>query len=103
MVRAAGLTSVVLALIVLAEDHELPGIHTITLTALLTVLLSIVLHGLSAGPLTRRYTVWAGTLPNDARELGRAPRLPASREILHDRLQRHEPPSAMAPPTRRRQ
>lgn len=63
-----GLASVVLALVVLEEDAELAGIDTIVLTTLLTVILSIVLHGFSAAPLSRRYGEWANELPADAPE-----------------------------------
>lgn len=44
-----GLASIVFAVIVLNE--HLPGGHTIALTAVCTILLSVILHGLSANPL----------------------------------------------------
>ena len=65
-----GLASVVLALVVLEEDAELTGIDTLVLATLVTVILSIVLHGLSAQPLSRRYGGWARSLPADAPERG---------------------------------
>lgn len=64
-----GLASIVLALVVLEQDDELRAIDTVVLTTLVTVILSILLHGLSAGPLTRRYGGWAKALPPDAPEL----------------------------------
>ena len=64
-----GLASIVLALVVLEQDEELRAIDTVVLTTLVTVILSILLHGLSAGPLARRYGGWAKALPPDAPEL----------------------------------
>lgn len=64
-----GLASVVLALVVLEQDAELSGIDTLVLTTLVTVVASIVLHGVSAAPLARRYGEWAKGLPADAPEL----------------------------------
>ncbi len=64
-----GLASVVLALVVLEQDNELHGIDTIVLATLATVILSIVVHGFSAAPLSRRYGEWARRLPADAPEL----------------------------------
>ncbi len=64
-----GLASVVLALVVLEQDQLLPGIDTIVLATLLTVVLSIFLHGFSAAPLSRRYGEWTTKLPPDAPEL----------------------------------
>lgn len=64
-----GLASIVLALVVLEQDDELHSIDTLVLTTLVTVILSIVLHGLSAGPLARRYGGWSKALPPDAPEL----------------------------------
>jgi NhaP-type Na+/H+ or K+/H+ antiporter len=44
-----GLASIVFAVIVLNE--HLPGGHTIAMTAVCTILLSVILHGISANPL----------------------------------------------------
>ena len=63
-----GLASVVLALIVLEQDTELHSIDTVVLTTLVTVILSVFLHGLSAGPLADRYGAWARRLPPTAPE-----------------------------------
>ena len=46
-----GLASIVFAVIVLVE--HLPGIDTISMTVICTVLLSVVLHGISASPLVK--------------------------------------------------
>ena len=47
-----GLASIVFALIVFHAD--LPGGHTITMTAVATVVLSVIAHGISANPLVNR-------------------------------------------------
>jgi NhaP-type Na+/H+ or K+/H+ antiporter len=57
-----GLASIVFALIVV-EDADVPGTSTIVRVAALTVVLSVVLHGMSAGPLTARYLRWFESLP----------------------------------------
>jgi NhaP-type Na+/H+ or K+/H+ antiporter len=63
-----GLASIVLALVVLEQDKELSSIDTVVLATLVTVIMSIFLHGLSAGPLARRYGGWAQRLPRTAPE-----------------------------------
>lgn len=68
-----GLASVVLALVVLEQEHQLQHIDTLTETSLVTVCLSIVAHGLSAGPLSGRYGRFAATLPPGAPELDQVP------------------------------
>ena len=50
-----GLASIILALVVIEEEPDLAGIETIFVTVTVTVLLSVFVHGISAGPLTRRY------------------------------------------------
>jgi sodium/hydrogen antiporter len=45
-----GLASIVLGLVYLGQQANLPGEPTIQLAVMLTVLLSIVAHGLSAWP-----------------------------------------------------
>lgn len=49
-----GLASVIYLLLVL-EEHRFVGIEEVERTVLLTVLLSVVLHGATAGPLARIY------------------------------------------------
>jgi NhaP-type Na+/H+ or K+/H+ antiporter len=71
-----GLASVVLALIVLEQETQLQNVDTLVLTTLLTVILSVVGHGFSAGPLSRRYAGWAESLPPDAAERGEAAEVP---------------------------
>jgi NhaP-type Na+/H+ or K+/H+ antiporter len=50
-----GLASIILALIVLEEEPELPGIPTLFAAMTVTVLGSVFAHGISARPLTRAY------------------------------------------------
>jgi NhaP-type Na+/H+ or K+/H+ antiporter len=52
-----GLASIVFAVIVV-EESTLPSESLIVLTAFVTVGLSVLLHGLSAAPLARRYAAW---------------------------------------------
>jgi len=56
-----GLASIVFA--VLVAEANTPHAATIVDATALTVTASIVLHGLSAGPLTKRYTQWLARLP----------------------------------------
>jgi NhaP-type Na+/H+ or K+/H+ antiporter len=72
-----GLASIVLALVALEELGASPATDLIVLTALMTVVLSVVAHGVSASPLADRYARWAGTLPAAAPELGETTELPA--------------------------
>ncbi len=53
-----GLASVLFSLMVL-DTYDVPGIEEILACVVLTVLLSIVLHGLSAAPLTQRFAAEA--------------------------------------------
>jgi len=50
-----GLASIILALVVVEDEPDLAGIETIFVAVTVTVLLSVFAHGISAGPLTRRY------------------------------------------------
>ena len=53
-------------MIVLDEAH-LPGIKTITVVVVFTIVLSVYAHGLSARPLVDRYASWFATHPADRR------------------------------------
>jgi len=59
-----GLASIVFTVIVLDEGH-LPGIKTITVVVVFTIVLSVYAHGLSARPLVDRYGTWFRTHPKD--------------------------------------
>ena len=52
-----GLASIVFAVIVL-QEAKLPGTGTILATIYATVGLSVLVHGVSAAPLARRYAAW---------------------------------------------
>lgn len=63
-----GLASIVLALVYLEEEKNLPGESTIRLAVMATVLLSIFAHGLSALPGIRRYATAVEALDASAPE-----------------------------------
>jgi NhaP-type Na+/H+ or K+/H+ antiporter len=50
-----GLASIILALVVIEEEPELPGISTLFAAMTVTVLASVFAHGISARPLTNAY------------------------------------------------
>jgi len=60
-----GLASIVFAVIVV-QEADLPHTTTIVLTTYATVGLSVLLHGLTAAPLARRYASWFASHPRDA-------------------------------------
>lgn len=70
-----GLASGVFLLIVVIElEHAAPGVaHTIAVTGTWTILLSVLLHGLTAGPLGRAYGRRSAAFPGTAPELAGGP------------------------------
>ncbi|MEN4017924.1 MAG: cation:proton antiporter [Methanobacterium sp.] len=50
-----GLASIVLVLIAIERLHSFPGLNTVLLTVLITVLFSIFAHGITASPLSNLY------------------------------------------------
>jgi len=60
-----GLASIVFAAIVV-EESDLPNTATIVNTTYVTVGLSVLLHGVTAAPLARRYAAWFSSHPADA-------------------------------------
>lgn len=72
-----GLASVVFTLVALEEFEEGGPIDALVAVATWTILLSVVLHGLSATPLAARYGAAIGTLGGDVPELApaREPRI----------------------------
>jgi NhaP-type Na+/H+ or K+/H+ antiporter len=60
-----GLASIVFAVILL-DDTKLPHLHTLLLAITVTIALSVYAHGLTARPLTERYTRWWNSHPHDA-------------------------------------
>jgi NhaP-type Na+/H+ or K+/H+ antiporter len=63
-----GLASIILALVVVEEEPALAGIDEIFRVMTITVLLSVLAHGISAAPLTRRYARATATLGPDEAE-----------------------------------
>ena len=76
-----GLASVVFAL--LAADELGQQATPLVTYVSLTVALSVVLHGLSANPLTRRYVRSLDQEPDDAPVLATVPVPPSSRRLFH--------------------
>jgi NhaP-type Na+/H+ or K+/H+ antiporter len=75
-----GLASIVLALLALG-DGEVPVIPPeVAATVTVAVFLSVLAHGLSAGPLTAWYGAVAGRLAPEAHELHEAPDLRTRRQ-----------------------
>jgi NhaP-type Na+/H+ or K+/H+ antiporter len=60
-----GLASIVFA-VILIDDTELPHLQTLLLAITVTIALSVYAHGLTARPLTERYTRWWNSHPRDA-------------------------------------
>ncbi|WP_068276558.1 cation:proton antiporter [Aldersonia kunmingensis] len=58
-----GLATIVFIILVLEEHDELPGETLLVTTAVLTVGLSILLHGVTAAPLADRYAKWFAANP----------------------------------------
>jgi NhaP-type Na+/H+ or K+/H+ antiporter len=78
-----GLASIVLTLLALGDGgspHLAPGVAA---AVAVTVLLSVVLHGLSAGPLVERYARFTAGLPATAPELAETPELATRRATGH--------------------
>jgi NhaP-type Na+/H+ or K+/H+ antiporter len=61
-----GLASIVFAVIVV-EESRLPHEHQIVLAVYVTVGLSVLAHGLTAGPLAGRYAAWYEARPHGTR------------------------------------
>src|SRR3954464_14985014 len=60
-----GLASIVFA-VILIDDTELPHLQTLLLAITVTIAISVYAHGLTARPLTERYTGWFNSHPRDA-------------------------------------
>jgi NhaP-type Na+/H+ or K+/H+ antiporter len=63
-----GLASIVLLLIVFDEAPSIPGLATIQMVIVTTILISVFAHGMSAAPLIERYAGVVESLPDDAPE-----------------------------------
>ena len=64
-----GLASIILALVVVEEEPELPGLDIVLAAMTLTVLASIVAHGVTARPFVRAYGRHTETMYDDAAEM----------------------------------
>ena len=58
-----GLASIVFAVLIVEHPGELPHESLLLTTIYATVGLSVLLHGLSAAPLARRYAAWYSGRP----------------------------------------
>jgi NhaP-type Na+/H+ or K+/H+ antiporter len=71
-----GLASIILALVVVDEEPELPALGVLLAAMTVTVLASVLAHGLTARPLSRGYGRRMERLAHDAPELAEVPDLP---------------------------
>ena len=60
-----GVASILYLMILIEHEHEhkIPGLSTIEVVAVLTILLSILLHGISAKPLANLYSHRINSIP----------------------------------------
>lgn len=71
-----GLASIILALIVVEEEPDLPGLDVVLAAMTVTVLVSVFAHGISARPLVRVYARHIGEMPERSAEMEEVPELP---------------------------
>ncbi|MBK8293991.1 MAG: sodium:proton antiporter [Solirubrobacterales bacterium] len=71
-----GLASIILALVVVEEEPELPGLGVVLAAMTVTVLASVFAHGFTARPLSRKYGRSLEGGPGDIPEHESAPELP---------------------------
>jgi sodium/hydrogen antiporter len=86
-----GLASIVFALIALQEG--IPGRQMLFATVMLTILLSVFLHGLSSAPLVAAYSRWY------AAQVARHPSAPEAKPTIMSRLRHHAAPAGTEPVT----
>jgi NhaP-type Na+/H+ or K+/H+ antiporter len=93
-----GLASIVLAVIAVGDSHVVPPPFPpiVVSTVALTVVLSVIAHGLSAVPAVASYRRWLDRLPADAPELEAATDLPVRRTGMHLRHPAERLPAADA-------
>ncbi|GAF49002.1 putative CPA1 family transporter [Rhodococcus wratislaviensis NBRC 100605] len=58
-----GLATIVFAILIIEEPGELPHEELLLTTAVITIALSVLAHGLTAAPLAARYAAWARAHP----------------------------------------
>ncbi|MFE7718957.1 cation:proton antiporter [Nocardia rhizosphaerihabitans] len=66
-----GLATIVFVILVLEEHQELPHEDLLLTTAVVTIGLSVLAHGLSAAPLAQRYAAWARRPPRAEQQTAR--------------------------------
>ena len=71
-----GLASIILALVVVEEEPELAGLDIVLAAMTVTVLASVVAHGVTARPLVRAYSRRARTMESGAAEHVEVPDMP---------------------------
>jgi len=79
-----GLASIILALVVLEEEPELPGIPILFAAMTVTVLASVVAHGVTARPLSRRYAAAVELAGEQSQEMRPVMELPVRGEMMED-------------------
>ncbi|HKJ35467.1 MAG TPA: sodium:proton antiporter [Solirubrobacterales bacterium] len=79
-----GLASIILALVVLEEEPELPGIPILFAAMTVTVLASVVAHGVTARPLSRRYAAAVELAGEESQEMRPVMELPVRGEMMED-------------------
>ncbi|WP_029893921.1 cation:proton antiporter [Desulfohalovibrio reitneri] len=75
-----GVASFLFALLVM-DRFSIPGEDTLTTTVSLTVGLSVLLHGVTAGPLSNAYARWVSGIPRSRPEHARVFRWPLPRRL----------------------
>jgi sodium/hydrogen antiporter len=78
-----GLASIVLLLIIFDEAAAIPGMVTVQMVIVTTVLMSVFAHGMSAAPLIRRYAKTVESLPPNAPEKEEVTLVPTRRSDSH--------------------
>jgi NhaP-type Na+/H+ or K+/H+ antiporter len=71
-----GLASIILAFITISDEPRLEGLDTVVLAMTVTVLLSVVAHGVTAAPLVERYAAWCAAMGATSPEMELVPELP---------------------------
>ena len=71
-----GLASIILALLVIEEEPELPALDVVFAAMTVTVLASVFAHGISARPLVRAYARSLESAPEDMVESETVPEMP---------------------------
>ena len=84
-----GLASIVFALIALQDG--IPDRQTLLTTVMLTILLSVFLHGLSSVPLVAAYSRWYGA------HVAKHPSAPEAKPTIMSRLRHHPTPEETEP------